>query len=57
MRSRATVVRCSLIFSVLSDAERLVLENWARRRTTAQGLAKRARIVLVCARGWGELTR
>ncbi len=39
---------------VLSEAERVVLENWARRRTTAQGLAKRARIVLACAQGWNN---
>ncbi|MFF1377520.1 helix-turn-helix domain-containing protein [Streptomyces sp. NPDC058308] len=31
-----------------------MLENWAKRRTTAQGLAKRARIVLACARGWNS---
>lgn len=37
---------------VLSEAERLTLENRARRRTTAQGLAQRARIVLACGRGW-----
>ena len=36
---------------VLSDAERRMLENWARRRRTAQGLALRARIVLACAEG------
>jgi transposase len=36
---------------VLSEGERLVLQGWARRRTTAQGLAKRARIVLACADG------
>lgn len=36
---------------VLSDAERRVLQGWARRRRTAQGLAKRARIVLECAEG------
>jgi transposase len=36
---------------VLSEAERRTLENWARRRTTAQGLAFRARIVLACAEG------
>jgi hypothetical protein len=36
---------------VLSGSERLTLQNWARRRTTAQGLAKRARIVLACAGG------
>jgi transposase len=39
---------------VLSDAERLTLENWARRRSTAQGLAQRAQIVLACARGWNN---
>jgi hypothetical protein len=36
---------------VLSQAERQMLENWARRRKTAQGLVLRARIVLVCADG------
>jgi hypothetical protein len=36
---------------VLSGAERLTLQGWARRLTTAQGLAKRARIVLACADG------
>ena len=36
---------------VLSEAERRTLENWARRRKTAQGLALRARIVLACAGG------
>jgi transposase len=36
---------------VLSDAERRTLNGWARRRRTAQGLAKRARIVLACAEG------
>jgi transposase len=36
---------------VLSQAERRTLENWARRRKTAQGLALRARIVLACADG------
>ncbi|MFB7448819.1 helix-turn-helix domain-containing protein [Streptomyces sp. NPDC056194] len=39
---------------VLSDAERLTLENWARRRSTAQGLAQRAQIVLARARGWNS---
>jgi transposase len=28
-----------------------MLENWAKRRKTAQGLALRARIVLACAEG------
>jgi transposase len=36
---------------VLSEAERRMLENWAKRRKTAQGLALRARIVLACADG------
>ena len=40
---------------VLSDDERHTLENWARRRTTAQGLALRARIVLACAGGGSNL--
>src|SRR4030095_11910581 len=34
---------------VLSAEERLTLEQWARRPTTAQGLAQRARLVLACA--------
>ena len=36
---------------VLSDAERRELEGLARRRKTAQGLARRARIVLAAAEG------
>src|SRR5690348_16715492 len=40
---------------VLSEDERHTLENWARRRRTAQGLALRARIVLACARGGSNL--
>ena len=36
---------------VLSEDERRILGNWARRRSTAQGLALRARIVLACAEG------
>jgi transposase-like protein len=36
---------------VLSQDERRTLENWVRRRSTAQGLAQRARIVLACADG------
>jgi transposase len=39
----------------LTDEEREVLEGYARRRTTAQALAQRARIVLRCAQG-GENT-
>src|SRR5271166_4801848 len=40
---------------VLSEAERRTLENWAKRRKTAQGLALRARIVLACADGGPNL--
>ncbi len=36
---------------VLSRSERTTLEQYARRPTTAQGLALRARIVLRCATG------
>ena len=36
----------------LSAEEHEVLQNWARRRKTAQGLATRARIVLLAAEGW-----
>jgi transposase len=36
---------------VLTDDERLTLTQWTRRRTTAQALARRARIVLTCADG------
>jgi transposase len=35
----------------LSDEERRVLTGWTRRRTTAQALALRSRIVLECAEG------
>ena len=35
----------------LSDDERARLESWARRRSTAQALALRARIVLAAADG------
>lgn len=34
---------------ILSDDERRMLESWTRRRTAAQALALRARIVLTCA--------
>jgi len=40
---------------VLSEAGRRTLENWAKRRKTAQGLALRARIVLACADGGPNL--
>jgi transposase len=36
---------------VLTEDERRTLEGWASRRKTAQGLAQRARIVLMCADG------
>jgi transposase len=35
----------------LSEEERQVLAGWTRRRTTAQALAVRSRIVLECAKG------
>ena len=35
----------------LSDDERARLESWARRRSSAQALALRARIVLLAAEG------
>lgn len=34
---------------IISPSERATLEQWVRRRSTAQGLALRARIVLACA--------
>src|SRR5262249_62244854 len=34
---------------VLTAEERQTLQQWARRPTTAQGLAQRARLVLACA--------
>jgi len=34
---------------VLTAEERQTLEQWARRPTTAQGWAQRARLVLACA--------
>ena len=36
---------------VLTSNERETLERWARRPTTAQALALRARLVLRCAAG------
>ena len=36
---------------VLTDDERAVLESWTRRRTSAQALAQRSRIVLLAADG------
>ena len=40
---------------VLTGDERRTLENWVKRRSTAQGLALRARIVLACAQGGSNL--
>ena len=40
---------------VLTGDERRRLKNWAKRRSTAQGLALRARIVLACAQGGSNL--
>ena len=36
---------------LVSPPERITLEQWTRRRRTAQGLSQRARIVLRCAAG------
>ncbi len=40
----------------LTGGEREVLQGWARRRKTAQGLATRARIVLFADQGWNNST-
>src|SRR5947208_9994043 len=40
---------------VLAGDERRTLESWVKRRSTAQGLALRARIVLACADGGSNL--
>jgi len=39
------------VFIELSEEERAQLESWARRRTSAQALAQRCRIVLLAAEG------
>ena len=39
----------------ISPSERQRLQNWTKRRKTAQALALRARIVLFCARGWNNI--
>ncbi len=36
---------------LLTAEERAALEGWARRRTTAQALAQRARVILQAAAG------
>lgn len=38
----------------MTDAERSELRGWARRPKTAQGMALRARIVLLCAEDWSN---
>ena len=45
-----------LIPFTLSDDERAMLQSWTRRRTTAQALAQRARVVLECAAGKANRT-
>jgi hypothetical protein len=40
---------------VLSQDEQHTLENWAKRRRTAQDLALRARIVLASAEGHNNI--
>jgi hypothetical protein len=40
---------------VLSQDEQHTLENWAKRRSTAQDLALRARIVLASAEGHNSI--
>lgn len=40
---------------MLPQDERRTLENWVKRRSTAQGLALRARIVLACTQGGSDL--
>src|SRR5512132_4743438 len=42
---------CLLVPVELSDDERAQLESWTRRRTSAQALALRSRIVLLAADG------
>ncbi len=36
---------------IVSPSEGVTLQQWTRRRTTAQGLAQRARIILACVTG------
>ena len=55
MRSAGGVADPRLEPLVLSQDERRILENWAKRRSTAQGLAVRARIVLASAEGGSNL--
>lgn len=39
----------------LSPSERQRLQNWSKRRKTAQALALRARIILLAARNWNNI--
>src|ERR1700745_4384641 len=55
MRSAGGVGDNRLAPLVLTGDERRTLENWVKRRSTAQGLALRARIVLACAQGGSNL--
>jgi len=48
----STTLRAPVLKPIdLTEEERHTLEAWLRRRTTAQALAERARIVLACAAG------
>ena len=38
----------------MTDDERAELRGWARRPKTAQALALRARIILLCAEAWSN---
>jgi hypothetical protein len=40
---------------IVSPSERTTWEQWSRRRTTAQGLAQRARIILAAVSGASDL--
>src|ERR1051325_7079860 len=41
---------------IVSKEQRATLESWVRRRTSAQALAQRARIVLACGEGHNNTT-
>jgi transposase len=55
MRSAGGMPDPRLAPLVLSEDERRTLENWVKRRSSAQGLALRTRIVLACAAGGSNL--
>jgi hypothetical protein len=42
---------------ILSAEQREELERWMRRRSTAQSLAMRARVILACADGGNNTPR